>query len=174
MRTQGAAGALISTLVMFVLAGTGCGLMPEEPAHQPGARPPSPSDGPVPSNRASNPVTRAPTRPTATPVTTPASARTDLVAVSCNGRPSGTQVIALLRRGGVLPAQVQPTVKSGPLCAGTWQYTLLTVPDRDELHVVSRGAPDALTVVTAGTNPCTSRVRASAPQGILSLLRCDS
>jgi hypothetical protein len=46
--------------------------------------------------------------------------------------------------------------------------------DVEPIDVVTRGAPNALTLVTAGTNPCTARVRAEAPQGIRSALRCDT
>ena len=53
-----------------------------------------------------------------------------------------------------------------PQCAGTWQYSVVTVTGRDPLAVVTRGAPTALTLVTAGTNVCTIPVRTSAPPGI--------
>jgi hypothetical protein len=94
--------------------------------------------------------------------------------VACNGRPSSEQVVAVLRQATVLTAQARPTVTTGPVCAGTWQYTVLEVAGTEPLHVVTRGAPTSLALVAAGTNPCTPKVRASAPTGILSAMRCDT
>jgi hypothetical protein len=95
------------------------------------------------------------------------------VAVPCAGRPGGEQIVALLRRNpGVLPPGANPTVAAGPLCAGTWQYTVVTQPNMDPLQVVSNGAPGALTLVTAGTDVCTPEVKAGAPFGILTAAHC--
>jgi hypothetical protein len=66
-------------------------------------------------------------------------------------------------------------VTEGPLCAGTWQYTKVSRPDAEPIDVVTRGAADALALVTAGTDACTSgEVRAAAPPGIRSALGCAS
>jgi hypothetical protein len=93
--------------------------------------------------------------------------------VSCAGRPGADQVIALLRRTpNVLPAGATVSVRTGPLCSGTWQYTVIAVPDREPLQVLTRGAPTALTFVTAGTDVCTVTVRATAPPGILTVAHC--
>lgn len=95
------------------------------------------------------------------------------IAVPCNGYPAAEQIIALLRRTTrLLPSNVTVTVQTGPLCAGTWQYTVLLVPERDPLQVVTRGAPTSLRLVTAGTDICTVEVRAAAPAGIRAITRC--
>jgi hypothetical protein len=65
------------------------------------------------------------------------------------------------------------TVPIGPLCAGTWQYTVLTVTGREPLQVVSRGTPQALQLVSAGTDICSVELRAAAPPGILSVAHCQ-
>lgn len=96
----------------------------------------------------------------------------ELTAVPCGGRPSGDQVIALLQRRSVLAAGSRPAVTTGPMCAGTWQYTVVSVSSHEPLHAVSKGPPTALELVTAGTNPCSARVRAEAPPGILALIQC--
>jgi hypothetical protein len=94
-------------------------------------------------------------------------------AVFCGGRPTADQVVALLRRtANLLPGGARVTVKTGPLCAGTWQYTVVDVPEREPLQVISRGAPTALVLVTAGTDVCNVTVRTSAPAGILSVAHC--
>jgi hypothetical protein len=51
---------------------------------------------------------------------------------------------------------------------------VLSVPDHEPIHVVTKGQPTALEVVAAGTNPCIPVVRVSAPAGIRSLLHCDA
>ena len=165
-------GALVVVLAVS-LAVAGCGLAPKGPVRDPNARPPSPS-GPTdepPTTR--RPVVTPTTRTTTTPSAS-ASGFGTLVAVACNGKPTGEQVLSLLRRQGVVGAQANARVTNGPLCAGTWQYTVVAMADVEPIDVVTRGAPNSLTLVTAGTNPCTARVRAEAPQGIRSALRCDT
>lgn len=130
-------------------------------APSPGATGTSPSPAAVPS--------RFP-NPTPSPAGTVFDERT---AVPCAGRPSGEQIIALLRRtGGFIPSGANATVTTGPMCAGTWQYTVVAVPGRDPLQVVTKGAPTALELVTAGTDVCTVDVRALAPAGIRAITRC--
>jgi hypothetical protein len=91
----------------------------------------------------------------------------------CNGRPTGDQVIAAVRRARPnLPAGAGLTVKTGPLCAGVWQYTVLTVTGSEPLQVMSKGAPAALTIVTVGTDPCTVEVKATAPPALLNTADC--
>jgi hypothetical protein len=76
-------------------------------------------------------------------------------------------VIELLRHSsGLLPRGARVTVLSGPLCADDWQYTIVQVPDREPLQVVSSGPATALTLVTAGTDVCNIPVRTGAPAGI--------
>jgi hypothetical protein len=161
-------GLLVSVVAIMTVAG--CGLVPKGPVRDPDARPPSPS-GPI---GASSPVRSVPPpRPSRTTSPSPSGFGT-LVAVACNGKPTGAQVVALLRRTGVLPAQARATVTNGPLCAGTWQYTEVSMPDAEPIDVVSRGTPEALALVTAGTDTCTAKVRTEAPPGIRSVLRCDT
>jgi len=160
----------VFVVVVAVLSVAGCGLMPKGPVRDPDARPPSPSQ---PVSVSSPRRSATPPRPTRTTSPSPSGFGT-LTAVACNGKPTAAQVVALLRRNSVLPAQAQATVTNGPLCAGTWQYTEVSMPDAEPIDVVTRGAPEALALVTAGTEPCTAKVRAEAPQGIRSVLRCDA
>ncbi|WP_089015856.1 hypothetical protein [Micromonospora inositola] len=124
-------------------------------------------------------ATGTPTAPTAaptptspiTPTATPTSA--EMVAVPCPAGPSGDRVVSLLRGAArVLPRDVRVRVRTGPLCAGDWQYTVLDVTGHEELQVVTRGRPDALELVTAGTDVCAAQVRAAGPPGIRTLA-CD-
>lgn len=151
-------------VLVALLALAGCGTPPE--LHQ-----------------ASTPVVTASTTPTATPTPTPsappatptppAPSPSDLVATACADGPAGDRVVALLRGPAeVLPRNVRVTVRSGPLCAGGWQYTVLTVSGHEELQVVTRGRPGALELVTAGTDVCSVEVRAAGPPGIRALA-CD-
>jgi hypothetical protein len=152
-----AAGLLAAGLSLLA----GCGTPPElrEP---PGALPTAPPT--------TAPATPTPGFPTAGATALPGQetpAFGELTAVACQGRPSGTQVVALLRRSpDVLPAQARVTVTAGPVCAGDWQYTVVQVPQREPLQVVSKGRPTALTLVTAGTDVCNIPVRTQAPPGI--------
>lgn len=94
-------------------------------------------------------------------------------AVSCAGYPSGDAVVALLRRTpGLLSANARVTIRTGPLCAGTWQYTVVSVGGREPLAVVTRGRPGALRLVTAGTDVCSIPVRTGAPAGIQFAAAC--
>lgn len=87
-------------------------------------------------------------------------------AVRCGNRPSAEAVLELLRTEEVLPDGEEATVVDGPLCAGTWQYAVVSVPDREPLQVVTEGEPGQLELVTAGTQVCTVDVRVRAPAGI--------
>lgn len=143
----------------------GCGAPPELTR---------PSGAPVPSPS----VTATPNSPTA-PTTAPVSVTPstpgfgEYTAVDCAGRPSGSQVIGFLRRTTrLLPSGARVTVATGPLCAGTWQYTVLQVPEQEPLQVVTNGPPGALKVVTTGTDVCNVTVRATAPAGIRTIA-CD-
>src|SRR3954469_25372452 len=82
----------------------------------------------------------------------------------CNGRPSGAQVIAAVRKvRSNLPTGTGVAVQKEPVCSGVWQYTTLTVTGSEPLRVITKGSPASLTVVTVGTDPCTVEVRAGAP-----------
>jgi len=171
---------VMSVAAMFVAATAacalaGCGTPPElrpgpgTPVPRPAT--PSPTGGPsalptgVPTNGGQSPA------PTASGSVAPSFA--EGYAASCNGYPSGNQVIALLRRtGGLLPGSGTVPVTTGPLCAGTWQYTVLAVPNHDPLAVVTKGTPEQLTLVTAGTDVCSIPVRTAAPAGILNAALC--
>jgi hypothetical protein len=97
----------------------------------------------------------------------------EFVAVPCGGRPNADQVLAAVRRGSdLLPRSLRAAVTTGPLCAGTWQYTVISVSGREPLQVVTKGAPTSLTLVTAGTDVCTVTVRTSAPTGIMTVAHC--
>ena len=93
-------------------------------------------------------------------------------AVPCRGVLTGETIISLLRRAGVLPAGTTARVTQGPLCAGDWQYAVVTVADRDPLQVITEGPPSSLTLVAAGTQVCTAEVRVNAPPGIRTTAGC--
>jgi hypothetical protein len=122
----------------------------------------------------STPVAPARTTPARSASSSPSQLPFSEAYVSqCNGRPTGEQVIAAVRRARPnLPSGAGVTVKTGPLCAGVWQYTMLTVTGSEPLQVMTKGAPAALTVVTVGTDPCTVEVKATAPPALLSTANC--
>jgi hypothetical protein len=91
----------------------------------------------------------------------------------CNGKPSGEQVIAAVRlTRSNLPAAGGVSVQKQPVCSGIWQYTVLNVADSEPLRVITKGSPTALTVVTAGTDPCIADVRRNAPPAFLAAVDC--
>jgi hypothetical protein len=161
--------ALLPVAFLLALAGcvresgSGSSLLPTRPA----------SASPEATEPSTAPPLRAPTsRPSVTASPSPSAFAEGLV-VACNGRPSAEQVIALVRKQpSLLPANASVSAKTGPLCSGTWQYTVLAVGDREPLQVVTRGAPQSLTFVTAGTNVCTVDVRTGAPVALLSVANC--
>ena len=132
---------------------------------------PSPSDSPPAATEGPPPV--VPLRPlTPSPSATTTAGFPEGSAVSCAGRPGVDGIVALLRAQGVLDRTTTVSARVGPLCAGTWQYTVLAVPQREPLQVVSQGPPTALVLVTAGTDVCTDRVRTQAPAGIVTAAHC--
>jgi hypothetical protein len=80
--------------------------------------------------------------------------------------------VALLKDRGLLRSTDVVTARTGPLCAGTWQYTVLAVTGREPLQVVTKGPASALVLVTAGTDVCSVPVRTEAPAGIVSAAHC--
>ena len=157
----------VPVVLLVLLPLAACGTPPElrQPTRQTAAAP-TPTATPSPT-----PSTAAPTIPAA-PTLSPTVS--DLVAVPCRSGPSGDRVIALLRgSAGVLPRTARVQVRTGPLCAGGWQYTVLDVTGHEQLQVVTRGRPSALKLVTAGTDVCGVEVRAVAPPGIRTLA-CDA
>ncbi|MCG5435047.1 hypothetical protein PSH25_002104 [Micromonospora sp. PSH25] len=154
---------------LAVVALAGCGAPPglgeptAVPTHTATPTTPGPSTAPP------TPPATAPSLGAVTP--TPDAG---LVATACRNGPTGQRVLQLLRgRAGVLPANVRVQVRTGPLCAGDWQFTVLTVTGHEELQVVTRGKPSAPVLVTAGTDVCTIEVRATSPAGIRALA-CDA
>jgi hypothetical protein len=168
---------VVAVLTATLTAAAGCGRIAPEPSRhvqpRPSAPAPAPSgtgdgggDGETPDPAPTDdfPLPPPPEIPPPVPGAT---------AVSCAGSPSVSQVIAALRRDrDILPAGVTPKATTGPLCATTWQYTVLSLPDREPLQVVTRGSGGSLAVVTAGTYVCSSAVTDAAPPGILTAARC--
>lgn len=163
-------GLVLLCAVVPALAGCSPHLPPLALPSRSATAPPSLAVGPAPSE----PLPAVPSPPSlSTPPspTTPAGFAAGS-AVSCAGRPGVARVVALLRTQGVLDGTTTVSVRVGPLCAGTWQYTVLAVPRREPLQVVSQGPPDALVLVAAGTDVCSDRVRGGAPPGILAAAHC--
>jgi hypothetical protein len=151
----------------------GCGVPPEL-RPKPGSSVPRPSVSPSPSRLAGSP-TAAVLPPGATATAAPEPSFAEEYALPCADHPTADQVIALVRRsGGLLPRTGSVTVAKGPLCSGTWQYTVFAVPGKEPLQVVSRGNPDSLTMVTAGTDVCSIPVRTAAPAGIRNAALCPA
>lgn len=141
---------------------------PPPPSPSPTEAPPAATEAPLPA-----PPSVVPLRPlTPSPSATTAAGLPEGSAVSCAGRPGVDGIVALLRAQGVLDRTTTVSARVGPLCAGSWQYTVLAVPQREPLQVVSQGPPTALVLVTAGTDVCTDRVRTQAPAGIITAAHC--
>ncbi|MFF5176322.1 hypothetical protein ACFY3U_27395 [Micromonospora sp. NPDC000089] len=188
--------AVAAVLLAAVPIVTACGAPPER---RPAAVPPATTAAPLPPTPTppgptallpgpgSTPATDAPTLGTpptlaaptlgapptmaAPPPATPGAAPVPGAAAPCGGRPDADRVTALLRDR-VLPPGVTVRATTGPLCADGWQYTILAVSGHEELQVVTRGRPGALTLVTAGTDVCSIEVRAAAPLAVQALA-CD-
>ncbi|SCF43003.1 hypothetical protein [Micromonospora mirobrigensis] len=152
------------------------GTLPTPPPD--GTLPTLPPDDPLPTGRA------LPTVPGVPPTTLPGAPTTAVpvvpapppapVVTPCPGRPSAAAVLTLLRGpGGVLSRNVAARVTLGPLCAESWHYTVLDVTGHEELQAVTRSGSDGLTLVTAGTDVCSTRVAVDAPPGIRALA-CDA
>lgn len=155
-----AATAVLATATAVLLAGCG--------------RPPEPPDSPVPPASAS-PPSGAPTAPSPIVPGSPRSPGATFgaeVAVGCGGQPDVGAVLAVLRDADELAPETNAEVIEGPLCAGSWQYAVVSVPDLDPLLVLTRGPPDALELVTAGTEVCSPEVEVTAPPGIREVAGC--
>lgn len=135
---------------------------------------PTPPVSPRAQVTAQPPATDAVPAPVLTPSLSPSpTAFSDSYIVPCDGSPTGAQVIAVVRRQpDLLPSGATITVRSGPMCTGVWQYTVLTAGDHEPLQVVTKGVPPSITFVTAGTDVCTVDVRANAPVALLDLASC--
>jgi hypothetical protein len=160
-------------IAVAALMATGCGRVERLPVPHAGRS----VTGPGASASASDPsaampdeVSSATPEPTNLPT---ATALPDATASPCSGGPGADRVIAALRRDrNLLPAGATPKIVTGPLCAGSWQYTVMNVSGREALQVVTRGSAGALTVVTAGTYVCIPEVVGAAPAGIVSAAHC--
>ncbi|MDG4822089.1 hypothetical protein O7635_09510 [Asanoa sp. WMMD1127] len=161
---------LASATVALVAAG--CGTPPE--LNPPGTAVPRPtataSATPtvLPPPLTPQPSTSTPQQPTPTTTT----GFPDSPAVACGGRPSAAQVISLLKRRGLLASSYRGRVTVGPMCAGTWQWSVLDTAN-GPLQAVSRITGNTLRLVTAGTDVCSIEVRAGAPAGIRAAA-CDA
>jgi hypothetical protein len=132
-----------------------------------------PSAERLPSTPARTSSATATRSPSAAATATGTPSFVEQTAVPCGSYVTGQQIIALLRNtAGLIPNEVSATVQSGPVCSGTWQYTVVVVPERDPLRVVTSGGPSSLKLVTAGTDVCTVEVRAIAPAGIRAIAAC--
>jgi hypothetical protein len=157
--------AALSAVCAAVLLAAGCD-KPPDLLPPPGVPVPSPSGAAEPSRLPlpSSSVTGAPS---------PSATFSESYYVACLGTPSGDQVIATIRqKTRLLPQTGTIAVPTGPLCSGTWQYTILQAPGKDPLVVITKGAPTALTIVTAGSDVCTITVQTQAPAGLLAAARC--
>jgi hypothetical protein len=121
---------------------------------------------------AASPTLPPPPPPPSLPDLGPSSGFAEDTAVSCAGRPTADQVTAKVRAAGLVASGARVTVSLGPVCAGSWQYTILGVSGREPLQVVTEGQPAALTVVTAGTDVCSTKVLSEAPVGIINVTQC--
>lgn len=160
------ASALPLAAALLLLLTAGCGPPPEPPETSAPPPPPSAITGSPP-----------PAFPTGVPTAgpgLPSGGFNEQFAIDCGGEPSGADVIALLRAEAVIDADVEAQVVTGPRCAGTWQYAVVSGPDLDPLQVVTQGEPDDLALVTAGTDVCTPEVRIQAPPGIRSAAACEA
>jgi len=92
----------------------------------------------------------------------------EFVTVPCGTRVTADQVISLIRN----QTQIRPSrATNGPLCAGTWQYTELQVPDRDPVQAVTM-TRDGLKLIAVGTEVCTAEVQLQAPSAIKTAAGC--
>ncbi|MCP2325987.1 hypothetical protein HDA40_004494 [Hamadaea flava] len=159
---------VVAATAAATLLAAGCGKPPD--LREQGVPVPSPS---VLAESTRPPLPQA----TTTPSTAPTFSESYYVA--CLGNPSGDQVVATLRaKTKLLPKSGTISVTMGPLCSGTWQYTIVQAPGKDALVVVTKAAattaaPAALQIVTAGSDVCTITVRTQAPAGLLAAARCS-
>jgi hypothetical protein len=156
----------------LALAAAGCGRPPEldpKPG-EPGYKgDPVPSVAGLPSP--TTPPIVLPPSPSTSPGAAPSFAED--YSVACLGQPSADQIVAMLRaKTKLLPATGVITATTGPLCSGTWQYSILAIPGKEPMHVVTQGLPNALKLVTAGSDVCTIYVRTHAPRGIVDAAHC--
>lgn len=163
MRPQPLRAALWLAAAAAVLAGCS---PPPQPAETPGPLSPPPGGTTSP----------APTIPGQLPGTGPPfpSGFGDQFATDCSGEPSAGELLAVLVAEDLLGDGNDAEIVNGPLCAGDWQYAVVSVPDLDPLQVVTSGEPGDLELIAAGTDVCTPEVRIQAPPGIRTAAACGS
>jgi hypothetical protein len=148
----------------LLLLAAGCGVPPEL---NPPPRAPTASTSP-----AESPAVPPGFSPRPSVTTSPSASRTPFPlysAVPCAGNPTADQISSLVRQKASL---VPGKALTGPLCAGTWQYTLFEVPGKESVHVVSIATASGLTLFAAGTDVCTADVQQQAPFGIRLAASC--
>ncbi len=153
----------VSLAVVLLLAA--CGTPPE--LRQRG--------GPLPTPSATEPSETPPYPPGFTPRQSPSRSPSpspspspfpEYTTAPCAGRVKAEDVISAVKAN----TSINPSkALTGPLCAGTWQYTVVEVSGNDPVQVVTR---DNAKFVVAGTEVCTAEVRLYAPSGIKSIAGC--
>jgi hypothetical protein len=118
------------------------------------------------------PATLPPIATTPPRTTTPTTRPTPTVspAARCRSGPTKAQVLAVLEGLPGIPER-KLAVAEGPFCSGSWQFTTVQIAGQDpkkaeQLFVVTTGKPDALKVIEAGTDVCSTEVQTRAPAGI--------
>ncbi|GIF71086.1 hypothetical protein [Asanoa siamensis] len=154
----------IVTVATIALGVAGCGTPPE--LNPPGSTVPSPS-----ATASAPPSTLPPQPPPPPPPSPTATGFSESYAVACGGRPSGAQIITLLKRRGLLPSSYRSQPTTGPMCSGDWQWTVLDTSN-GPIQAVSELSGNTLRLITAGTDVCTVEVRAGAPAGIRTAIGC--
>src|SRR5688572_11305275 len=110
----------VTAVVLSALAGCG---VPPDLAPPPGTQVPIPSAAPP----ASGPYPPGFTpRPSGTAA--PATPFPEFSSVACNGKPTGEQVVSLVKQKTAIAPSKHITQ---PVCAGTWHFTVLEVPNRE-------------------------------------------
>jgi hypothetical protein len=173
--TVTALAARLLPLVGALALSAGCGAPPEPLPTGPPETFDSPSSAPPADSTPTPPTGTVPTYPTYPPATLPtipiAPATTGPPpAPRCTNGPTATQIIALIRNNAAIPRNAQLAVRTGPYCAGTWQFTGVGPPgtgtDYDPLLVVTSGKPATLKLVELGQDVCSDQVSSHAPTGI--------
>jgi hypothetical protein len=155
---------LRASMTAFVLSAlAGCGVPPDL-APSPGTQVPIPSAAPQASGPYPPGFTPRPTGPVVS--TTPFP---EYTSVSCNGKPTGDQVVALVKQKTAISPS-KPITQ--PVCAGSWHFTVLEVPNREPLQVLSKTDATGMQLMAVGTDVCTVDVRRQAPTGILLAASC--
>jgi hypothetical protein len=90
-------------------------------------------------------------------------------APKCTSGPTAAQLRAVLGRSPSIPSGADLKVVDGPYCADDWQYTVVRITvdsPREPLRAITKGKPNALTLVEIGSDVCSPTVASDAPAGI--------